>query len=105
MEDFLDNINWGKYWSYEGSLTTPPCTEGVKYIVVKHVETLSEDQKEHFTKTVSVEDEDGIQQEVESGNARPVQELGDRTVFSNSGAIQMITGLVSIASMTALALF
>ena len=28
-KSFLSTVNWQYFWSYEGSLTTPPCTEGI----------------------------------------------------------------------------
>jgi len=34
----------GDYWSYEGSLTTPPCTEGIKWSVMKQVQSMSQAQ-------------------------------------------------------------
>ncbi|KAH9299023.1 hypothetical protein KI387_030705, partial [Taxus chinensis] len=33
-----------KYYRYTGSLTTPPCTEGVIWIIVDKVRTVSRDQ-------------------------------------------------------------
>lgn len=40
------------YWRFSGSLTTPPCSEGVAWLVMKHPLTLSEAQLEKFTHTM-----------------------------------------------------
>lgn len=37
VEGFLDSLNLNEFWSYDGSLTTPPCTEGIKWSVLKSV--------------------------------------------------------------------
>lgn len=58
------------YYSYEGSLTTPPCSEGVTWIVMK---TPIEASKEQIAKFVSL-------YEV---NARPVQPINGRQIWSN----------------------
>uniref|UniRef100_UPI0011E84991 carbonic anhydrase family protein n=1 Tax=Serratia marcescens TaxID=615 RepID=UPI0011E84991 len=40
------------YWRFSGSLTTPPCSEGVIWLVMKHPLTLSKAQLEKFTHTM-----------------------------------------------------
>lgn len=35
VEGFLDSLDMSSFWSYDGSLTTPPCTEGIKWSVLK----------------------------------------------------------------------
>jgi carbonic anhydrase len=52
-------------WRYDGSLTTPPCSEGVKWMVMAEPVTWSADQIAAFT-------------ELYDGSARPVQPLNDR---------------------------
>ncbi len=65
------------YYEYQGSLTTPPCTEGVTWLVVKDHITMSPDQIAAF-------------QALYDHNYRPVQPLGDRQIqygdFTYSGA-------------------
>jgi carbonic anhydrase len=55
------------YYTFTGSLTTPPCTEGVTWFVLKHPAQLSKDQVAIFAKKFP-------------HNARPVQPLNGRVV-------------------------
>jgi carbonic anhydrase len=55
------------YYEFEGSLTTPPCTEGVRWIVLKQPATLSKTQLEAF-------------RSLYPKNARPTQPLHARVV-------------------------
>ena len=36
------------YWTYEGSLTAPPCTEGVRWFIFEQDMTISRDQLRAF---------------------------------------------------------
>lgn len=56
------------YYRYFGSLTTPPCSETVNWLVLKEPVTVSFQQVEHFAATVGE-------------NARPVQTVGRRFVL------------------------
>lgn len=55
------------YYSYAGSLTTPPCSEGVRWNVLLEPMTISEAQIAAFQKLYQV-------------NARPIQSTNGRTV-------------------------
>ncbi|MEO9322664.1 carbonic anhydrase family protein [Nocardioides sp. C4-1] len=56
-----------EHWAYDGSLTTPPCSEQVTWLVLDHPVELSQAQVEAL-------------ESVYVDNNRPVQPLGDRTV-------------------------
>lgn len=55
------------YWAFEGSLTTPPCSEGVRWQVLRQPVEVSAAQLRAFRKLYSM-------------NARPVQPLNGRVV-------------------------
>lgn len=57
------------YYRFNGSLTTPPCTEGVKWIVMKTIVTASKKQLEKFSQTMR------------HPNNRPIQPLNARMVL------------------------
>jgi len=56
------------YYAFDGSLTTPPCTEGVKWMVLKQPVSVSAEQVQHFLHTLH------------GSNNRPVQPLHGRVV-------------------------
>jgi carbonic anhydrase len=58
------------YYSYTGSLTTPPCTEGVRWLVLKSPSTASKAEVAKFAALYP-------------NNARPVQKLNGRQVLAN----------------------
>lgn len=58
------------YYNYSGSLTTPPCSEGVNWMVLKNPIEVSEDQVAKFT-------------QIFSKSVRPVQPLHGRTITSH----------------------
>ena len=58
------------YYTFPGSLTTPPCSEGVTWLVLKTAKTLSKEELESFARLYP-------------HNARPVQPLNDRKVLAS----------------------
>jgi carbonic anhydrase len=58
------------YWTYAGSLTTPPCTEGVRWIVLEQELSLSRDQLRAFAALFPM-------------NTRGVQEAHGRRIEAN----------------------
>lgn len=69
VDDLLPHSN--KSYRYDGSLTTPPCSEGVKWIVMQSPIHLSAAQIHWFTSRIE-------------GNNRPVQPLHHRMTVSDA---------------------
>jgi carbonic anhydrase len=59
------------YYTYSGSLTTPPCTEGVQFFILKEPVTIAAKQLATFVKLYPL-------------NARPVQPLNGRVIKSSN---------------------
>lgn len=76
-EKIADMINPGGflpldrgYWTYMGSLTTPPCTEGVRWFVLEQQVTLSRDQLRVFSALFKM-------------NTRETQDANERKIEAN----------------------
>ena len=68
LQDLLPDDR--RYFTYMGSLTTPPCTEGVRWVVMRQPVTLSAEQIELFARIYPM-------------NARPVQQLAGRRILQS----------------------
>ena len=86
IEEFLKTINFSEYWSYEGSLTTPPCEEGIKWTVISHVQYISPEHLDRITSQLAGDPTyaDG------KGNNRDLQHLNGREVFFTLAARSLV---------------
>ncbi|WP_423840910.1 carbonic anhydrase [Vibrio mytili] len=57
------------YYRFNGSLTTPPCSEGVRWLVLKDAQSISADQIQQFEKAMGA-------------NNRPIQALNARMILT-----------------------
>lgn len=89
VRSFLEGIDMEAFYSYDGSLTTPPCTEGIKWSVLKQVLPLSTAQFDKFSA-----------QWGEEGNNRVVQELNGRTIFAEASSYTMSAAIIGAAILT-----
>ena len=49
LEDAFDEVDeLGRYFFYEGSMTTPPCTENVKWVIWKDIQGTREKEIDFF---------------------------------------------------------
>ncbi|XP_060201430.1 carbonic anhydrase Nec1-like isoform X1 [Lycium barbarum] len=69
--NYIANMHSKRYYEYKGSLTTPPCTEGVTWIVNNKVQTVSIFQVMLLRKAVL---------DYAESNARPQQPLNNRQI-------------------------
>jgi carbonic anhydrase len=60
-----------RYYTYMGSLTTPPCTEGVQWVVMRQPVTVAPEQIDLFSRIYPM-------------NARPVQQASGRRILQSN---------------------
>ncbi|XP_516564.3 receptor-type tyrosine-protein phosphatase gamma isoform X1 [Pan troglodytes] len=75
----------GSYYRYTGSLTTPPCSEIVEWIVFRRPVPISYHQLEAFYSIFTTEQQDHVKSvEYLRNNFRPQQRLHDRVVSKSA---------------------
>ncbi|XP_049820784.1 putative carbonic anhydrase 3 [Aethina tumida] len=79
------------YFTYEGSLTTPPCSEIVTWIEFQNTIPISHDQIDAFRQL------DGVNGKLRH-NYRPTQSINDRIIRMNSATTLQATFLITLSS-------
>lgn len=104
LNDFLKNVDMRRYWSYDGSFTTPPCTEGIKWSVVTEVQSISDEQLKKLT-TRLADDQSFAEGK---GNNRVVQAYHERTIYytgnvqEDTAASLVLSAVASLATIAAI---
>jgi len=75
MKKFWQTTYSARYYSYKGSLTMPPCTEGIRTYVMADPLPMSQEQLDKMANAI----------DAGGANFRPPQPLGDRCVTDCSG--------------------
>jgi len=72
FQDLYNGVDLNHYWNYEGSFTTPPCTEAVDFYIMMEPAPISQAQLAKFKAAIGWKSA--------AGNFRPPQPLAGRSV-------------------------
>merc|ERR550532_2955615 len=72
FKDIYNGVDLDHFWNYEGSFTTPPCTEAVDFYIMMDPAPVSQAQLDKFKLAIGWANA--------GGNFRPPQPLAGRTV-------------------------
>jgi hypothetical protein len=104
----MDTQNMNDFYSYDGSLTTPPCTEGIKWSVLQTVQPISAGQLADYTNLwaskLDFAGGNGNNRAVQPWNYRAVldsSEYGSRTLPIYTGADFLAASIPALAALTA----
>ena len=70
-----------RYWTFKGSLTTPPCTEGLRWTVLKQVQPISKSQLDWFKEKLEDSEDATV------GSNRVVQPLYERVLYDSEAPL------------------
>ena len=96
LASLLSGTDFSRYWSYNGSLTIPPCTEGIKQSVLEQVQPISDAQLTAFQQYFS----GNMSFAKGKGNNRESQPLNSRTLYFKGADHLMSTAVILIALFT-----
>lgn len=90
LSEGLEEVLDGQYLSYEGSLTTPPCTEGVKWFVATKQLEASKQQMSNLKRRFSHD------------SSRPLQPLQGRQIYQDENIYSGAQGLACLGLLSSL---
>uniref|UniRef100_A0A8C2K5L1 Carbonic anhydrase n=1 Tax=Cyprinus carpio TaxID=7962 RepID=A0A8C2K5L1_CYPCA len=91
----LSEANMTNYYRYDGSLTTPGCTEAVVWTVFENPIPLDGEQLQAFSNLKFADGEPMV------GTFRPVQPRNGRVVYRSSGVVVIASAVLILASISA----
>ncbi|XP_040889876.1 receptor-type tyrosine-protein phosphatase gamma-like [Toxotes jaculatrix] len=98
LKDLLPST-LGSYYRYTGSLTTPPCSKVVEWIIFSRPIYVSYKQLEAFYSIFTTEQQDHVKSvEYLRSNFRPIQNLDNRHVFKSAVKDAWLPDLTDSAS-------
>lgn len=108
LSSWLETLNIDDFYAYKGSLTTPPCTEGINWRVLQDIQPLSQLQFEYLSGMWLHNDyfAEG------NGNHRKPQPLNERVILASSqpenwsllsAFVAIKTGSVTLTTSTTVA--
>ena len=80
LKSWLNTLDLDDFYAYDGSLTTPPCTEGIEWRVLMEVQSLSEAQYSYL----SAMWENNEYFASNKGNHRRPQPVHDRAILAST---------------------
>jgi len=101
LQTLVQGLKKDAIWSYSGSLTTPPCSEIVTWIVTNEPQPISTAQLKQITSHFA----DNYNYAHGNGNNRATQPLNGRSIYlrsSESAESSAITTQISLALMAGL---
>ena len=96
LKKFLSSVDYRFFWSYEGSLTTPPCTEGIQWTVVNNPMPMLESQLEDFNFHYKSNNTFANG----NGNIRGPQPLNNRKVYFRNNAMNLYVNILAALTVT-----
>jgi len=98
LKAFVASLDFTKYWSYDGSLTTPPCSEEVTWNVLKTTQTITAAQLSAFSTVLNANAKTNG-----TGNNRVVNPLGSRVLYHEDARANLVEKKDSAMSTVATA--
>jgi len=100
LKKFMESLNTSEFFMYEGSLTTPPCWEGIRWNMLANALPISEHDLNMITRNYA-ENEKFAKLK---GNNRVIMPINDRKIYYMKSAIALAATMTTM-SLTAATLF